>query len=47
MLKFSGRELYEMYSRIHAQNGYIMDSWDDLDEAEKNVWRLLAVEISE
>lgn len=41
----TGKELYALYARKHAERNSDVDVWEDLDQLERDVWCALAIEL--
>lgn len=42
-----GQKLYEMYAAAYARANVGIESWHEMDELDKNVWREMANNIME
>jgi hypothetical protein len=43
----TGRELYALYIQANAEQGIGVDTWDEMDNSDKDVWRRLAILLME
>lgn len=42
----NGEQLYALYEKEHGRRGCGIDPWETLDDAEREVWDAMAVELS-
>lgn len=42
----TGEELYRLYEEKSAEEGLVVDPWEDLEDLDRRIWMLMAIEIS-
>lgn len=45
MSGLTGEQLYDLYKHKNAEQGCTIDDWEDLEERDHTVWRMLAIEL--